>query len=249
MIDCGKKEQVKKILLMPIECEKKHKKIILDNNIIKTSQKYYSRADADMSDFTIGFYEILYRELLKNEGILKDKVLKDKNFAGDTMNTFNTVANIILGDRSTANRSPEEIWPEYLKKYSKTYHCLANFWVIPMKHGRGLPAKLNKYDSVELYISRIESCIASNEGYFKKFKSIEEFLTTHCLNLNGIESEMLKEFYQKRESKLGGKVVEQLQKIIKLRAEKIVENENICNALYDYFKDLGLINNKCKKPV
>ncbi len=63
------------------------------------------------------------------------------------MNSFNSLANIILDNNDKNSRSSKDIWPDYLEKYEKDYHCLANFWVIPMRHGRK-SAKLGRYDSL-----------------------------------------------------------------------------------------------------
>ena len=50
-----------------------------------------------MSDFAIGFYSILYKGPLNNNPILDKKTNKlvNNNFAGDTMNSFNSIANCI----------------------------------------------------------------------------------------------------------------------------------------------------------
>ncbi|MBF0747083.1 hypothetical protein IR073_05440 [Gemella sp. 19428wG2_WT2a] len=235
-----KKEIVKNILLTPIECKKGYKSIILENNIIKTSQKYYSTADEDMSDIAIGFYEILYNELLNNAYILAGDRIKDENFAGDTINTFNTIANIILKDKSKEHRSPIEFWPEYLKKYEKNYSCLANFWLIPTKHGRRSP-KSNRYDAVEIYLSEVGRRIKLKEDYFNNFTSLEEFLDIHYLSLETIDTELLYEFYRKKDINKGPNVVNEIEKMIELRAEKISQDEIMCNKLYEYFMKINII--------
>ena len=58
------KEIVKKILLTPIECNKRYKTIKLVNGEICSPQKYYCGEDCDMSDFAVGFYEIIYANIL-----------------------------------------------------------------------------------------------------------------------------------------------------------------------------------------
>ena len=102
-----------------------------------------------MSDFTVGFYEIVYKDLLKCMTLLNGKgELYNAQFAGDTMNSFNTIANFTINaGKSMAKRTPLEEWPEYLKDYRIRYHCLANFWILPMDIGR-TSRKLNKYDSM-----------------------------------------------------------------------------------------------------
>ncbi|CUU47518.1 hypothetical protein [Clostridium beijerinckii] len=66
-----KEDQVYEILLMPIYCDKKHGKISREDNKIKTGQKYRSMPDEDMSDFAIGFYEIIYKDMLNSKPLLE----------------------------------------------------------------------------------------------------------------------------------------------------------------------------------
>lgn len=73
---------------------------------------------------------------------------------GDTMHSFNSLANVILGDRC----KDEEMWPEELIDYRSKYHCLANFWIIPMCHGRK-KAKLSGYDSLDYYLEKVKNII------------------------------------------------------------------------------------------
>lgn len=124
--------------MMPICCDKRYNGIFRVNNKINTGQKYYSSADEDMSDFAIGFYNILYKESLNSNPILKnDGYLLNKEFAGDTMNSVNTIENITPGAGKTIKERTEEgKWPEYLQNYHDKYHCLANFWLLPMDVGR-----------------------------------------------------------------------------------------------------------------
>ena len=124
------KEIVKKILLTPIECNKRYKTIKLVNGEICSPQKYYCGEDCDMSDFAVGFYEIIYANIIPGKKILNNGFFTSKEFAGDTMNSFNSLANIILDNNDKNSRSSKDIWPDYLEKYEKDYHCLANFWVI-----------------------------------------------------------------------------------------------------------------------
>ncbi|MCG2729851.1 MAG: hypothetical protein L6276_06145, partial [Acetobacterium sp.] len=84
-----KQEQVEEILLMPIICNKFIRGTVRRGNLIYTGQKYCNSADEDMSDFAVGFYEIIYRNIMKvveNPGSILDNTghFIDKNFAGDT---------------------------------------------------------------------------------------------------------------------------------------------------------------------
>ena len=100
-----KEQQVKNILLMPIEnisllpveCNIKEPiKICIYDNKIYSSKKYhrYNVFDPDMSDFAVEFYQIIYKKKLKEQEyeILKGNILKNKEFCGDTMNSYKTIA-------------------------------------------------------------------------------------------------------------------------------------------------------------
>ena len=115
------KEIVKKILLTPIECNKRYKTIKLVNGEICSPQKYYCGEDCDMSDFAVGFYEIIYANIIPGKKILNNGFFTSKEFAGDTMNSFNSLANIILDNNDKNSRSSKDIWPDYLEKYEKDY--------------------------------------------------------------------------------------------------------------------------------
>ena len=88
MDDIHKKQNdVKKILLTPI---KLGEEISLENNCIFTKQTYKGSFDPDMSAVAVGFYEIIYGlKILDGKGYLLNK-----EFAGDTMCSFNTIVNL-----------------------------------------------------------------------------------------------------------------------------------------------------------
>ena len=141
MNEIEEKNIVKRILL------KRYKCVQMVDGEIRSPQKYYCTADCDMSDFAVGFYEIIYRDNLLNENkniLAEYGRFKNKELAGDTINSFNSLANVIL-DETNKTRSNQDKGPDYLIEYEKRYHCLANFWVIPMRHGRR-SAKLGRYD-------------------------------------------------------------------------------------------------------
>ena len=130
---------LKKILTMPIEVIKVRTgkpsiEINSDDNIIKSTQQYKGKKDPDMSDIAIKFYEILY-------GFNEGEMFPYEMFAGDTMNSFDSIANFVPGAGKTKKerkKTNKEDWPEWLRDYEKEYHCLANFWVLPMTVGRGV---------------------------------------------------------------------------------------------------------------
>lgn len=113
-------DEIKKFLLMPIECTTEENRIFIYKDKIFSSQKYRG-LDPDMSDIAIKFYEIIYEDQLKGRSLLDNNLLADKQFCGDTMNSLYSIS---------------------CKKYNidkaeweKCYHCLANFWMLPMPVG------------------------------------------------------------------------------------------------------------------
>lgn len=238
-----KTKKVYKILLTPIICDKNTSKIKIQDGIIRSSQLYYGTADEDMSDFSIGFYKIIYKDLLSNSNgeILNESGYPiDKEFMGDTMHSFNSLANIILNDASKRVRSPIEKWPPELVEYHLRYHCLANFWIIPMRHGRK-SAKLSKYDSVDYYLTRVRECLINDkEGYFGKFISWEKFLESQYISNYVLKDNPLFIY----ESNDKNRCIDELKCINNFwesRANEIVYKN--ADELYEYFYNLGLIQN------
>lgn len=228
----NKKEQVKEILQMPIVCNKSIKGIIRRGNVIYTGQKYYSNADEDMSDFAVGFYEIIYSNILKSGSILtKLGDFVDKNFAGDTMNSFNIISNTYNGNSSS--------WKKYLWEFFDKYHCLANFWVIPINIGRK-SKKNNHYDSMDIFLNKVntefEDLSNKYKNYFENIKNPEEFLSKHFVE-KPKDNSKIKEYYSSRNSK---QLVEHAMNAIKERAGNISESE-YSSDLWNYFnKELKL---------
>ncbi|MFM1581882.1 hypothetical protein ABGF48_06755 [Helcococcus bovis] len=243
-----KEKKVYEILLTPIICDNSVKKICMQDNIIYSPQLYNSNLDEDMSDFSVGFYEIVYKDILKenNRKILKENgKYINENYMGDTMHSFNSLANIILDNKSKINRSPKEMWPEELIDYHLKYHCLANFWIIPMCHGRK-SAKLSWYDSLDYYLEEVknyylgevESSFIESQGYFKNF-TWESFLDTHGLSEYKMIDDPLK-IYKEKDKKACLDEIERIYGFWENRSSQIVKNYN--DELYNYFNGLGLIN-------
>lgn len=243
-----KEKKVYEILLTPIMCDNNVKKICMQDNIIYSPQLYNSGLDEDMSDFSVGFYKIVYKDILKeNNG----KILKEngkyinENYMGDTMHSFNSLANVILGDRCKDCRSPKEMWPEELIDYHSKYHCLANFWIIPMCHGRK-SAKLSWYDSLDYYLEEVKNYylrevklrFIESQEYFKNF-TWESFLDTHGLSEYKMIDNQLK-IYKEKDKKACLDEIERIYEFWENRASQIVKKYN--NELYNYFNGLGLIN-------
>ena len=254
MNEIEEKNIVKRILLTPIICSKKYKHIQMVDGTIHSPQKYYCIADCDMSDFAVGFYEIIYRaDLLKEtKNILTEyKTFKNKELAGDTINSFNALANVIL-DETVKTRSNPDKWPDYLVEYGKKYHCLANFWVIPMRHGRR-SAKLGRYDSFNFYLEKLrdgydefqkEAIVRyprdkkEYDNYFSMINGFDKFLKIHCIENHVIASNP-QDPYKQKDKEACRKLIEDIYDFMEVRAEAIAEKYT--DLLYQYFLELKLI--------
>ena len=64
-----KENTVYKILLTPIKCDKNIPKICLKDTVIYSPQLYKSTPDEDMSDFSVGFYKIVYKDILGGNNV------------------------------------------------------------------------------------------------------------------------------------------------------------------------------------
>lgn len=244
----NKQKFVEEILLTHIECENKNAKICILDNKIMTGQAYHREIDEDMSDFSIGFYEILYSDILKKNKILNEEghIIK-ANFAGDTMYSFNTIANMTPGAGKSKNqRTKEEKWPKYLRDYHNIYHCLANFWLIPMHYGRCVmynsnrefATKENDFDSPELFVEFIKNEWDNEKknnmyDYFNEFSNVDEFCDVHYFKARSFNE--VKEMYKKGNSE---EIINYNISSIRKRAKDISQSEK-CDKLYDYF----LLNN------
>lgn len=242
-----KEKWVYAILLTPIDCDKKFSKIELKDGIIKTPQLYYSTADEDMSDLSIGFYKILYEDILKDKSKNEDgEILLDRkghyineDYMGDTMHSFNSLANAIFSVPSAKQWPPEEEWPPELIDYKIKYHCLANFWVIPMKHGRR-GKKLSYYDSVDYYLYKVHKDFfesqSQKEGYFANFSNWDCFLETHCISSYSVKKEdSLLDVYKIEDRDKHLNELARINKAWEDRALEIAKKHG--NKLYKYFTE------------
>lgn len=231
-----KEKRVYKILLTPIICNKTVPKIYMKDNVIYSPKVYRNNQDADMSDFSVGFYKIVYKNLLeKNNGeILKE----DGGYIGDTIHSFKSLANVILDNKP--DNVPQESWPKKLIDYYSRYHCLANFWVIPMRHGI-MSAKLNPYDSLDYYLNEVFTGNIKNEDdYFHNF-TYESFLESHGMSWYKILDNPL-EKYKSKDKEACIAEINRIYDFWDKRASEIAKKYN--SELYDYFKSLGLIEDE-----
>ena len=248
---------VKEILLCPIIASKHFDGIRLftdseGNKIILSGQKYGSIADEDMSDFAIGFYETVYQGLIPDKKLLKeDGGLSNMQFAGDTMN-----AKVYCGKDVDANSS-----------WKSKYHCLANFWLLPVNVGRssaktptderkysksknGINDFLDKFlkyysDNYKEYADKYGdyvNCMAQDRDEDKNSEhtDIGAFYKNHCLLGSFVENDGYKiKNFSCNNKKLDINICEDVWNRIKCRAGKLAEE---CGEqLYEYFfKTLGL---------
>ncbi len=267
--DDYKKEQVIKSLLTPIEkikgtrgYDQGEPAIFIENSIIQSTQRYYSGSDPDMKDLTVEFYEIIYKDKLeydegKFEKVLNGKYFCNKIFAGDTMNSFNTFANNVPeAGTSRTCRTAKESWPKYLQKYYDRYHCLANFWILPMWWGRDTNlceyCKAPKGGSVGDYMDRYLQKLIDKKvfekkeyNYFKCFNDFDDFIEKHYLDAYAPrdENNERKIDYYSNFKKLKKDpetfVIAALKKIEK-RAADIAEDH--CDELWERFNKYNLFD-------
>ncbi len=237
-----RQEQLYNLLMNPIECITNNEKMIFKKNgKIYSSQKYIcdsgiKNLDQDMSDFSVGFYEILYKKYFNNFNILKDSgKLQDKQLAGDTMNSFNSIANCTSGvGKSVKDRTTKNEWPEYLQKYEEKYHCLANFWILPYELGRS-GKKGNYYDSVDVMLNRVKNdynVIGKYSKYTENIDTYDEFCSMNMLGNYVIDTEIITK-YQKGNSK---EIIDHIIENIEERAVYIANSE-ITSEVMEYFKE------------
>lgn len=238
-----KQEKVYNFLLTPI---KNFENIANNKKYIITAQRYKKKFDPDMSDVAVCFYKIIYGlDILDDNG-----ELKDKNFAGDTMCSFNTIANCVKeAGKSHKQRTEYKEWPNFLKNYYDFYHCLANFWLLPMQVGRSYPQMEKKYkslskskkgfdDYMDSFLeflkndNSFEKFITEFESYGIKFKSFETFVDSHYLRgeENFISEKYLVNFFSK--SGTPEEIVSSMEKKIRKRAKVISSQNELCDKLY-----------------
>jgi hypothetical protein len=172
---------------------------------ILSGQKYTRADDEDMCDFSIGFYKTLY-----GLDVLKDDELFNEEFAGDTM-------------------------IDNYKKDINNYHCLANFWILPMKVGRTC-GKLNRSRMhMDTFLKRLNEDDVFSEYsdeykyYFEKFTK-ETFVQKHYLFDSFIH-------YDWNDIVIINNV-DDAKDLIHKRASVIASKRT--NELYKYFKSLKI---------
>lgn len=241
--------EIYKILLLSITCTKHsgfspNKKMIIemDKGNIKTTQSYFPQysnpkfnkinLDCDMSDFACGFYEIIYnREIVADNGSFTNK-----NFAGDTMTSVSRLP--ALKDR---------------------YHCLANFWLIPMDIGRTSSWTSNErkqwsktsdvykiYDYMDRFLILLKDNFLEYKKlypvYFANIETFKDFCDIHLLvNSYVDENYEINEFSSNMKEATSAEISEIAYGFMKKRAEVISQSE-YAYKLWDYFTYYKLID-------
>ncbi len=241
-LDESDRNWLRKMLLTPIRCEGIK---VLEMNVISSSGKRYETVDEDMSDLAIAFYETLYgKTMLESvESVDSKKHFCCDDFAGDTMNSYKSVANQFFGGnpkhcakRKEAEKNGEV--PPWLQEYFDGYHCLANFWAIPKKIGRGS----NKGDRYDFAFSYIEENLNNPDD--------PEFLDRHCVRCyTKIESDEsntqeCRLVVDKPDYDNPRECVERVKELWKARAEEIV-NSSKAEQLLECFKKLSSGESTC----
>lgn len=247
-MDKRMQKQVYDILLMPIEVtgssgfgDERRVEIKREGNIIKTTQTYWTeyknketgepfrydfQPDCDMSDFACEFYKLIYEKTLSINGIVNNNGgAVNKQFMGDTM--------------TSVSRLPD---------LQNRYHCLANFWLIPMGLGRQSNHKLSKtskmYDILDymdrfLLLLRYKFSCFKNEfpDYFQKVDTFNRMSDIHFLRESYVDSQYNIKNYS---DVIDDNTADFLWTCVKNRAEMISQSE--CGQeLWEYFNEVGVL--------
>lgn len=214
--------------------------------MIYTGQKYYSLLDEDMSTLAVEFYDIVYGNVLDEARVLADNGrLVDKNFAGDTINSFNSIANLVPNaDKTVKEKIAQDKLEHLLVEYGSNYHSLANFWLVPMSLGRR-GKKWNYYDSVDIFLNIIKynyDKLRKFNSYFDKVGSYKSFCEIHYIS--SYEPASINEILQMYREGKAEELIKRAINFMNIRAEEIIADEVMCEKLYDYFVGKDLIESK-----
>lgn len=260
IVEYIKRKQVFDVLMLPIEATKYsggNVEIYREGNIIKSTQTYYPwkewngkplpiSLDEDMSDFAVKFYEIIYSSIINNKSLIENDSLVDKKFAGDTMNSFETIANLFPeAGCCKKNRTSSDAWPEKLQQYKKQYHCLANFWILPIEIGRKLDEKNdlckgNIKDYVDRFLEKLKDsngCV--NYENFSNYKNFSKFAEVQFIYGSYVYSDDSLYYFSSDESN-PYLLIDKIMDRIKIRATAIA-NSDYAECLWNYFNDYSLI--------
>ncbi|CUU47519.1 hypothetical protein [Clostridium beijerinckii] len=165
------------------------------------------------------------------------------------MNSFNTIANIIPeAGKSSSKRTAKEEWSEYLRTYHSKYHCLANFWLLPMEIGRTTKGKLNKAikpigDYMDRFLEMVYSEVRFDESdcskYFSCFKNWNDFTDRHFLKNSYLDQKLKVDLYSNCNEDRSEYFIEKALDKIEQRA-KCIAKSNYAEELWNYFNKFQL---------
>lgn len=232
-------EQVKSILLMPLECTSQESEAVFEHEGRLFSSQAYKGLDPDMSDLAVEFYKIIYNEQLGPEGeILKGRQLIEQDFCGDTMNSYRNMAKRLPDHQSGA--------------WQGQYHCLANFWLLPMHVGhssphtarRGLMKYSKSMKGTDDYVDRfLKKYLEDYDEYVEKFPKYaakfqrENFAEAHYLDGIYMEAGEVILFSYPSDEEISG-LPDQVMEKIRRRAELIANKKG--DELARLFSRLGI---------
>ncbi len=256
-----KRKQVFDILMLPIEAVKHSAgtvEISKVGNVIKSMQTYYPYKkwngktvpiplDEDMSDFAIGFYEIIYDNLLKNKSLIENDRLTNDRFAGDTMNSFETIANLFPeAGNCKKRRTVPDAWPKELRQYKNQYHCLANFWLLPVEIGRKIDednvlCKGSYEYGIKDYVDRFLTQLEKSDEYIKYMNYDDFSVFAKMQFIYGSYVYLDDSIYDFSVDETNPYLlIEKIMDRIKIRAT-VISNSDYAERLWDYFNAYGLI--------
>ena len=172
--------------------------------------------------------------------------LNSQEFAGDTMNSFNTLANMVPeAGRKRSERTPIEEWPKWLQDYYYAYRCLANFWILPSSVGRTVMGEYNKAikpkrDFMDRFLQELS---ADYQGFTKAYPQYSEklmdyksFLDVHMISTAYCSANDTVKVFSYSDVK---SVIESAEERIKLRANTIASSQ-YAEELLQYFRQLSI---------
>jgi hypothetical protein len=213
----------------------KNRTIIISGHEV-CKKELIGNTDTDMCDLAIGFYEVLYG--LETGTIMKQEGNPiDWTYAGDTMNSYENVVRF-------SSEPKKEEWAE-------SYHCLANFWMLPGAIGR--TTKAFSKNTAGRITNTVESFNKGIRDYMDRFlverhvSDLAEFAKGHFIEGIYIKDNKVDEFSRLKET--GGSFESQVDAVIDKMMEKICERaatiakcDDMCNKLYNYFDSLNIID-------
>ena len=225
----NKSDRVKNILLTPIVASKDVSVITLakrndtHGDFILSGQDYCNNVDSDMSSIAIEFYKVIYNI---DNMLNKDGSLFNVQYAGDTMNSFRQITN-----RLSCKQHKKKEWFE-------KYHCLANFWILPMEVGRKHVNGISKSQVSKAYMDGFLKVLnykftEYKDRYPKYFESINDIIDFY--KMHGIETIYINnnEPVQITGFNNANDGIDKMIKLIELRADYL--STNYTQELYNLF--------------